>query len=78
MTTFVEEAAKLRLEHAEGWLMDTERTLREQGEALIRQADSCALAVQAIADYRDMLNDMQEIERMTGGPVAITPRRRVA
>lgn len=69
--TFAVEATKYRLDNVENWLVEAERVCRETAEALVRQADSCQLAAHAIADYRDMIDDLDELEDLSGGPVRL-------
>lgn len=72
---FASEAAKMRLDHVEGWLVEAERVCRETAEALVRQADSCALAAGAVAEYRALMDDLEDVEALAGGPVRLRKER---
>lgn len=74
--TFAGEAAKWRLEQIEDWLSDAERALRETIEGLERQAESCRVATETVAELRARMEDLEEIEELSGGPVAIVGPRR--
>jgi hypothetical protein len=69
--TFAGEAAKYRMDHVEGWLRDAERVCRETAEALVRQADSCALAAATVAEYRQLMDELEEVEALAGGPARL-------
>lgn len=69
--TFAGETAKYRTDQVEAWLIDIERVCRELSEQLARQAESCALHRQTIADIRAQMDDIAEVEALSGGPVTI-------